>query len=255
MPVHRSRIQPVLAPGTRIVRRGRGAWQVGIDRGRRVVFPDRPAVRDELEGIRLGTAEADHGSELSRTLDRAGLLARPRRVLRVVVPSRPDAELTALLAGLGVRVERAARPKVPGLLFAAGEPDRALLDPWLREGRSHIVARIVDGRIVVGPLVVPGRTACLRCIDCHLIDIEPEHYAVLHRYVHTPREDGYGDLAPAPTWHLAVSWALHDLTAHLDGRTPVTQSSTLSLGESGLECTTWHRHPECACSWSGTIET
>jgi hypothetical protein len=254
MPAHRSRIRHILAPGTRVVRRGRGAWQVGIDPGRRVVVPDSPEIAAELDGLRLGTPGADEATGLTRSLGDAGLLARPPRTLRVVLAGSRDAELTGLLATFGVRVDRAATPGLPGLLVATGEPRRELLDPWLREGRRHIVVRVVDGRIVVGPLVVPGRTACLRCLDCHLVDIEPEHYAVLHRYAHTPREDGHGDRLPAVTRHLAVAWALHDLAAHLDGQTPVTLSSTLALGESGLECTSWHRHPECACAWSGTIE-
>jgi len=228
---------------------------VGVDPGRRVVVPDSADVVEELAALRLGTTATGEPTNLSRSLAEAGLLARPRpRWTKVVVRGTLGTDPTALLELLGVRSPRDPAHQTPGLLLSVGEPNRELLDPWLREGRSHLVVRVVDGRVIIGPLVIPGHTACLRCIDCHLVDIEPEHYAVLYRYVHTPREDGFGDEIPAVTHHLALSWALSELAAYADGLDPVSLSSTLALGESGLECTAWHRHPECGCSWSGTID-
>jgi len=248
--------RPLLAPGTRIVPRGREAWQVGIDPARRVVVPDGPGVAAELGALREGRTPRGEPSPLRRSLAAAGLLAAPPRPpLTVVVSGTLGDGTHDLVATVGVRNLPSAGPDTPGILFSRGEPARELLDPWLRERRTHIVVRVVDGRTLIGPLVVPGQTACLRCLDCHVVDVEPEHYAVLHRYVQAGREDGRRDDVPAPTRHLAVTWALHDLLAHRDGLTPVTLSSTLALGDSGLECTSWHRHPQCACSWSGTIDS
>jgi hypothetical protein len=236
-----------------VVRRGRDSWQIGLDPRRRVIIPDREDLHDELDALRHGTA-ASEPAGLSQSLAEAGLLSRPRpRSTRIEVRGTLGRGTRALLETFGVRTSKDSASDIPGLLLSVGEPDRELLDPWLREGRSHLVVRVVDGRVVIGPFVERGRGACLRCIDCHLVDIEPEHYAVLHRYVHTPREDGFGDEIPALTRHLALSWALSELATYADGLDPVSLSSTLALSESGLESTTWHRHPECACSWSGTI--
>ncbi|MGN6781524.1 MAG: hypothetical protein ACTHJH_08485, partial [Marmoricola sp.] len=168
MPVHQRLVQPVLAAGARIVRRGRGTWQIGIDPGRRVILPGSPGVDAELDALRIGATASGTATDLSEALDRAGLLARPRaHRLRVIVRGALGPDDARLIDMTATRVDQDA----PGLLLSLGEPARELLDDWLREGRSHMVVRVVDGRIVIGPLVVPGRTACLRCIDCHLVDI------------------------------------------------------------------------------------
>ena len=46
-----------------------------------------------------------------------------------------------------------------------GEFDRTLLDDLVRDGVPHHVVRVVEGAPVVGPFVLPGETACLRCVD------------------------------------------------------------------------------------------
>lgn len=252
MPIHRSRIPSVLAPGTRIVPRGRQNWQVGINPGRRVLIPDSAENADQIDALKRG-ASTSTTTDLTAALARAGLLAvAPAPPVRVVVRGDLGVDIEPILAHSGILRAPTGATDAPGLFLSIGEPAREDLDPWLRQGRTHIIVRIVDGQVIVGPLVVPMQTACLRCIDCHHIDLEPEHYAVLHRYVHSTRSDGHDDTLPPLTTLLAITWALHDLTNHEYGIRPVTHSSTLTFGDDGLECVAWHRHPECACSWSST---
>lgn len=254
MPPHPRQLPPFLAPGARVIRRGRDSWQIGIDPRRRVVVSSSPERDAELDALRRGATTPGQPSPLSTAMARAGLLSvPPQGPLHVVVRGSLDGTAVPFVDTAGIVVDTTSARQTPGLLLSAGEPAREELDPWLRDSRTHIVVRVVDGRVIVGPLVVPGETACLRCIDCHLIDAEPEHYAVLHRYVHAPREDGHSDAAAPLESRLALAWALRDLESHLAGRGAVTLSSTLTFGEAGVERLTWRRHPECACAWSGTI--
>jgi hypothetical protein len=111
---------------------------------------------------------------------------------------------------------------------------------------------------VVGPFVVPGVTACVRCIDAHRSVLDPHHVAVTTRYVHAtsqPRADGLADLAEPALAALALAWAIRDVATHLAGGEPATWSRTLSLGAepAARREETWMRHPGCGCSWDADV--
>lgn len=168
-----------------------------------------------------------------------------------------------LLATSGVRTtggttgRRRARGRAPrlGLLVGAGEPDRELADRWLREGVTYTVVRIVEGRAVLGPFVEPGVTACLRCVDAHHTDSDPDWPLLVRQLAELcvrDRADGVPEPVDPALGEVAVGWACRDLLTHLDGGRPTTWSATLTLDADlgGLERRAWRRHPECACSWA-----
>lgn len=47
-----------------------------------------------------------------------------------------------------------------------------------REGIAHLPVRVRDGTGLVGPLVIPGVTSCLRCADLHRSDRDPAWPAI-----------------------------------------------------------------------------
>jgi bacteriocin biosynthesis cyclodehydratase domain-containing protein len=47
------------------------------------------------------------------------------------------------------------------------------LHPEQRPTAPHLLVRLVDGLGLVGPLLLPGRSACLRCVDLHLAAGDP----------------------------------------------------------------------------------
>jgi bacteriocin biosynthesis cyclodehydratase domain-containing protein len=49
-------------------------------------------------------------------------------------------------------------------------PPPQLLNTLMAEGTQHLLVRVRDGTGVVGPLVVPGRTSCVRCSYLHRTD-------------------------------------------------------------------------------------
>lgn len=52
---------------------------------------------------------------------------------------------------------------LPGTLFPHSDLHFMLMQARI----PHLTSAAVDGRAVVGPLVVPGHTACLNCLDMH----------------------------------------------------------------------------------------
>ncbi len=264
---------PLLAPGLRVVTRGRDHLQVGLHPGRRVVLPRTPAVERVLQALLERRAPGDDPASRSvlEHLRRARCLddRLPDAPGPVAVQgSWPRAGPTAtdLLAGCGVPLTRWPSRAAVVLVTAEGELDRDLLDPLLRRRTPHLVVRLVDGAAVLGPFVDPGTTACLRCLDAHHSVADPDHVAVTTRYLRAtqhPRPDGEPDLVDPVLPTLALAWAVRDVLTHLGGRTPSTWSSSVHIGPDGClpEVVTWSPHPECGCCWaadarpSGTMDT
>ena len=157
-------------------------------------------------------------------------------------------------AGLPVAGPGRVRSPDCAVLLGVGEPDRELLDGWARSGTAHLPVRLTEGRAVVGPFVVPGATACLRCVDAHCTDADPAWPLLVRQYAAASsrdRADGVPEPVDPLLAALALAWAARDLTAYVDGRRPSTWSATVTLHpEPGhVETRAWLRHPACACTW------
>lgn len=134
--------------------------------------------------------------------------------------------------------------------------DDLVADPQLviglvRAAIPHLQVRIRDGKGLVGPLVVPGRTSCLRCAELTRCgyDAEWPHIAaqMLGRV-------GYG--SPA-TVLATAALALGQLESVLAGRSrhaPATLDTTLEfdLATSTLNVRRWSRHTLCEC-WQSNL--
>jgi hypothetical protein len=98
----------------------------------------------------------------------------------------------------------------------------------------------------VGPFVVPGATACHRCVDAHLAEGDPRRSVVVEQLAGITATPG-----DAPLAALAVAWAVRDVEAYLAGRRPTTWSATVDLGlELDPRPRMWRRHPWCGCAWA-----
>lgn len=192
--------------------------------------------------------------------DRATEVLGRRAASRILVAGAEEwrVRVADLLAPEGVRV---APGKASGsgtawdvaVLVRLGELDRSHLDDLVRRGVPHLPVLAVDGRVRVGPFVVPGHTACVRCLDAHLGERDPRHAVVVAQYSRLTgrlRTDGVPEPVPSTVWQLALAAAADDVLRFVDGRCPVTWSATLALGGThGPERTEWRRHPRCGCSW------
>lgn len=235
------------------------------------VVVDERSVLPLLADGRTGGVSRAAASALARTVGPAAPEAvgrRERSTVELVRFGHPAAtplvgSAERLLATSGVRTtggttpRRAARNRSSrlGLLVGAGEPDRELADRWLRESVPFMVVRLVEGRAVLGPFVVPGTTACLRCVDAHHTDSDPDWPLLVRQVAEAcvrDRADGVPEPVDPALGELAVAWACRDLLTHLDGGRPTTWSATLRFDPDlgGIEHQPWARHPECACSWA-----
>ncbi|WP_299035787.1 hypothetical protein [uncultured Pseudokineococcus sp.] len=168
------------------------------------------------------------------------VLAR-RALRRVVVEGRgrvPDAVRTGLEeAGTGVVDLRATGGGGPGagaagtsaageadlvVLVADGAPPPARAAQLLRADADHLAVVLRERSAVVGPLVVPGRTACLRCLDLHRADRDPEWPRVAAQLAHPVAGGGRPDVVLLRlTTALVVAQAL----AHLDAAPPPSHAA------------------------------
>jgi bacteriocin biosynthesis cyclodehydratase domain-containing protein len=258
-------LAPQLAPGLRVVRRGRDHLQVGLYDDRRVLLLRTESVERTL-ALLLERAPLDLDPATSWVLDRLeqrGCLVwrdRDRRTIGSVAvlgaldrPGLPD--LGELLGAMRVGLTPQWSDADVVVVLSCGELSRDRLDPLLRRRASHVVVRLVDGGAVVGPFVVPGATACVRCIDAHLSVRDPDHVAVTTRYVRAtarPRPDGVPDLVDPALATVALGVAARDVVAHLEGHEPATWSRTIVLGAHPAEHSeqAWLRHPRCGCNWA-----
>lgn len=261
MPPSSPRIR--LRPGVRVCTRAAGLLQLGAHPDR-VVVPDAPAVRRLLGLLRHG---ADPGRlppddlVLVDRLDRAGLLVpadddllrgRLRAAARVLVdaPEPVASQAVRMLATAGIDRARSERAATATLLVAVGaEPARERVDRVVQRDQPHLLLTALAGRVRVGPCVVPGLTACLRCIDEHLTDRDPRHPLVVEQH----RSPDPRDTPPAADLQLGLAWAVRDLVALVEGDQPATWSTGVELRPRGPVTTRWQRHPRCGCAWADLL--
>lgn len=171
-----------------------------------------------------------------------------------------EGDLRTLAAARALRriSPRAATPASSDPTGAQAADLVILCRPWiahdpvrihrLPERGVHLSVAVREGTVVIGPLVVPGRTSCLRCAELHRSDRDPRWPAVaaqlggrLPRAVQEPTSV-LATLAAA----LAASQALD----HLDGiRLPVVIEATLELRPPDwqLHRRRWPAHTDCGC--------
>jgi len=119
----------------------------------------------------------------------------------------------------------------------------------LRLGVAHLVARVVETTGVVGPLVLPGRSSCLRCHDLHRADRDPAWPRVLAQADSQPPGVAACDVTLATQ---VAALAAQQVLAHVDGFTPAALDGTVEIRlPYGLPRRRgWRPHPACGCTWA-----
>ncbi|NEW41036.1 hypothetical protein GV794_06085 [Nocardia cyriacigeorgica] len=266
----------MLHPHLLILTRSSGAVQLGWnpDSARQLAVPglDPDTVLQFLQlldGLRtrpqimwlaseLGIG-AHRASELLATLDDAALLVYPDapagRVRRVRIHGLgplSDAVTTGLRR-FGLRPQRSRGPRIdlrqrPDLVLLTDTlvPDPRLIEQLLRARIAHLPVRLRDGAGLVGPLVQPGRTSCLRCADLLRADYDPDWprlaAQLLGRVGHASRS---GIEATAA---LALR-ELESIIACSARRPPAVLEAQLELDLDSyrLDIRHWAPHARCVC--------
>ena len=148
-----------------------------------------------------------------------------------------------------VRTSDDAR-RVPDLAVIAGRPDPVLLASLARDRVPHLVVDADEAIGVVGPLVVPGRSACVRCVDLSKAGRDPAWPRILAQ-----ASDGSGPAAAARACDSVLAAATAALAAaqslaFIDrDREPAAVSATLEivLPDWQWQRRGWAAHPACTC--------
>lgn len=118
----------------------------------------------------------------------------------------------------------------------------------MRTGTAHLYVGARETSGVVGPMVLPGRSACARCLDLHRSDRDPGWPAVAAQL--SVPQHGCEVLLATVLAGLAGAQVLARIDA-VDGLDPSTVDGTLevSLPELRTRRRSWRLHPCCGCAW------
>ena len=136
----------------------------------------------------------------------------------------------------------------PDLAVLIGIPDPELAARLMREQIPHLAVSASEAIGVVGPLVLPGRSACLRCLDLARTDRDPAWPLILAQLASRQADPPACDaaLAAAVAAHAtAQALAFIDRPAQAG---PVTNGTLeLVLPAWQWRRRTWPPHLDCAC--------
>ena len=124
-------------------------------------------------------------------------------------------------------------------------------DEWLRRGIAHLTVTAVGAMADIGPLVDPGRTACLHCRELARADRDPGWPILTQGLRHLVRHRA----DPPPAVAAAVAGAAAGLAAagvlaRIDGATPTRSGGQLIGSPDGVVRTyDVQPHPTCGCRW------
>ncbi|MFC6081466.1 ThiF family adenylyltransferase [Sphaerisporangium aureirubrum] len=138
-----------------------------------------------------------------------------------------------------------ARPALV-ILAPVGPLDALIALELVSQGIPHLLVSAGEGVGSVGPLVLPGRTPCLRCLELIRRDRDPTWPTVGRRLGGYPA----GEIACGTTLAaLVAAQATGHALAHVDGLEPVVTNRTVDVTPDWQwKKRSWAAHPRCACS-------
>jgi hypothetical protein len=134
---------------------------------------------------------------------------------------------------------------------AAASAEQALL---VREGHVHLAACVRETTGIVGPLVVPSETACLRCCDLSRAERDGAWAQIAAQLA--SRRERASDACDVALAVLVAAQAALQVLAYLDGAHE--EAPALPTWNGTLEMTlpdyrwrrrSWTAHPACGCRW------
>jgi bacteriocin biosynthesis cyclodehydratase domain-containing protein len=137
------------------------------------------------------------------------------------------------------------------VLIDRAAADAARADRLLAQDVPHLSVVIRETSVLVGPLVLPGRGPCLRCLDLHRSERDRQWPLVLAQLLsvqarrNAPREE-------TATAQLSAALAVLQVIGQLDGRhTPAAMGATLEveLPDGLVSRRPWPAHAACGCHW------
>ncbi|WFE31990.1 TOMM precursor leader peptide-binding protein [Micromonospora sp. WMMD975] len=209
----------------------------------------------------LLTGSGRLGAAVAVALAQAGVghvvpdLSGPVRAGDLVGTGLPGAELGRPLApavretlsrcapGTATGPLRAARPHLV-VQLGVGRPAEALALGHALRRQPHLLLDVRGGVPVIGPLVRPPAGPCLRCLDLHRGDRDPDWPALAAQLA-----ADHGEPACVTATRLAAAaFATAEALNQLDGGTPETLGVAVEVRGAGrFRHRRWSPHPSCGC--------
>lgn len=189
-----------------------------------LLYPRSGVATDQADALRAYLI----GRHRGRSADPIGARTRVEVARHWTKPEAPPPDLTVIAT-------------------ATAEPDRAIGSDYVRDDHPHLYVRPLLGGAVVGPLVRPGRSPCLGCLDQVRTDADRAWPALLAQLCRRPM----------PVEPLLAGWAagtaVTQLLTELNGGAPATLAGTFELTAADTEprLRQWPMHPICGCAWHG----
>jgi hypothetical protein len=223
--------------------------------------PLRTSLAPELATASLAYRDSDAGAR--------SLARRRAACIRVHGPGRIATVLTGLLdaAGVGVvlraddddgsgsageqnrrRAGQHARRAVtrPDVEVLTSRPGPGVLSRLVGQGIPHLAVSGSEAIGIVGPLVLPGRSACLRCLDLTRSDRDPAWPRILAQLARREASPAACDVTLAAA---VAAQAATQVLGFVDVHDAAAIGCTLELVLPGWQWRrrTWPPHPRCSC--------
>lgn len=170
------------------------------------------------------------------------------------VGERRGAAATARIGELASSTATKAGHSRPDVTVLAPDhgPDATLTAEWTRDPGVHLLAYVRETTGVIGPFVLPGKSACLRCVDLHRTDRDPAWPRLSVQLARQGIAVAACDVALAAL--VSAHAALHVLM-RLEGDEPPSVGASLetSLPDATTRRRPWQPHPSCGCHWPDSL--
>jgi hypothetical protein len=210
-------------------------------------------------GVTLAALLASAGVGHVHVVDRGPV--RPADVAPGGLPAADAHRSRARAAADAVRraaPEAATGPVDPGRLpdlvvLASARPVDEDLRAVLQHAQlPHLVVGVRETTAIVGPLVLPTATTCLRCTDLHRAEFDPAWPLLAAQLT----DDRSRRVEPCDVVLATIAAAVGALQclAHLDGSVPASVGGSLELAlpDWRLRRRSWPPHRRCGCGgWPG----
>lgn len=276
---------PLLQPGTPVLVRPGNRVHVGSDPHRSLLIElTEPVLADDVAALIRGLAEPGDRGRMLRRARSVGLtqgeftrivgqlVAAGKTVptgrpgssarLRVRVHGQgPIADLlTSSLAEVGHRPARSARRPIDMRSVRGWDCNLVVLTDYLVHDPAivtaltgaripHLPVRVRDGVGVIGPLVLPGLSSCLRCADIHRTMLDPDWPLLAAQLLNRPGHAGAGTIRGTAAVAQAQIEQIGAALMSGDTTPPQLMNRAMELhaGPIRLETTSCPPHPCCAC--------
>jgi len=140
------------------------------------------------------------------------------------------------------------------VLAPTGALNPDVAERYVRDGTPHIVATVRETTGVVGPFVVPGSTACLRCLDLHRTDRDPAWpliAAQLATDARRPATQACDVVLATMVASVTALQVLGAIDASVRASRVASRNGTLevTLPDWRIRRRGWQPHPACGCHW------